>query len=194
MIITISKIAPRTKTSKAGKKYQVVEVTGNKWASEEEWKTDIFKNKTDLLDMLDEFGPGDVANFKFVKDGKWPDLNEICEPTKEELDKAQETHDNGGYKPSGGGRTSGKKAGGNAGGGGSSSMSKAEWAAKDAAKENSIARAVSLKLAMENTKVGATPASIIKQAVKYMPFLLGEDEILFDKVKDPEDALDPPTE
>ena len=73
-------------------------------------------------------------------------------------------------------------------------MSKAEWAAKDVAKENSIARAVALKLAMENTKVGATPASIIKQAVKYIPFLLGNDEILFDVVKDPEDALDPPTE
>ena len=85
MIITISKVAEQTKTSRNGKKYKVIRVEGNKWASEEEWGTDIFKNKTELLDMLDEFGPGDVANFKFVKDGKWPELNEICEPTKEEL-------------------------------------------------------------------------------------------------------------
>ena len=190
MIITISKIAPRTKTSKAGKKYQVVEVTGNKWASEEEWTTAIFKNKTDLLDMLDEFGPGDVANFKFVKDGQWPELNEICEPSKEDLDKAQETHENGGYKPNRGGkRTSGKSNAPTSGG-----MSKAEWAAKDKKTAHSIARAVAIKLANDNTKVGATPSSIIKQAVKFIPFLLGEDEILFDKVKDPEDALDPPVE
>jgi len=61
MIITISKVAERTKTSKAGKKYKVVEVTGNKYITEEEWTTNIFKNKTDLLEMLDEFGPGDMA-------------------------------------------------------------------------------------------------------------------------------------
>lgn len=184
MIITISKIAEQTKTSKKGNKYKVVRVEGNKWASEEEWGTDIFKNATDLLDQLDEFGPGDVANFKYDTSGKWPELKTIEEPTTEELDKATETHENGGYKKDGGGRQMGKGGGG--------TMSKEEWAAKDLKKEHSIARAVAIKLAMENTKVGATPASIIKQAVKYMPFLLGEDEILFDKVKSPEDALDPP--
>jgi len=193
MIITISKIAERTRTSKAGKKYKVVEVTGNKWHTEEEWTTNIFKNKTDLLEMLEEFGPGDVANFKFVKDGQWPELNEIVEPTKAELDNAVEQAENGGnYKKGGsGGRSMGKSSKSTGGGSG---MSKEEWAAKDRKTQHSIARAVAIKLAMDNTKLGATPTSIIKQAVKYMPFLLGEDEILFDKVADPEDALDPPTE
>ena len=189
MIITISKIAPRTKTSRKGKKYQVVEVTGTKWATEEEWSTDIFKNKTELLEQLDEFGPGDVANFKFLTDGKWPELNEIVEPTKENLEYAEEQAKGGGYKAGGSGKqqtSGGPKSG--------SGMSKEDWAAKDLATKESIARAVAIKLAMDNTKVGATPSSIIKQAVKYLPFLLGEDEILFDKVKDPEDALDPPTE
>jgi hypothetical protein len=186
MIITISKIAEQTKTSRNGKKYKVVRVEGNKWASEEEWGTDIFKNKTELLEQLDEFGPGDVANFKFVKDGKWPELNEIVEPSKDELDAAKEQVENGGYK---------KPASRNMGNSGDESgMSKEEWAAKDAATKESIARAVAIKLANDNTKVGTTPESIIKQAVEFLPFLMGEDEILFDTPADPEDALDPPTE
>lgn len=191
MIITISKIAERTKTSKAGKKYKVVEVTGNKWHTEEEWTTNIFKNKTDLLEMLDEFGPGDTANFKFDTSSKWPELMEIVEPTKEALDNAVEQAENGGNFKKGGSGGGRKTTGGKAT---SSTMSKQEWAAKDEATKQSIARAVAIKLAMDNTKLGATPASIIKQAVKYMPFLLGEDEILFDKMTDPEDALDPPME
>lgn len=191
MIITISKIAERTKTSKAGKKYKVVEVTGNKWHTEEEWTTNIFKNKTDLLEMLDEFGPGDTANFKFDTSSEWPELMEIVEPTKEALDHAVEQAENGGNFKKGGSGGGRKTTGGKAT---SSTMSKQEWAAKDEATKQSIARAVAIKLAMDNTKLGATPASIIKQAVKYMPFLLGEDEILFDKMTDPEDALNPPVE
>jgi hypothetical protein len=193
MIITISKIAERTKTSKAGKKYKVVEVTGNKWHTEEEWTTSIFKNKTDLLEMLDEFGPGDTANFKFIKDGQWPDLNEIIEPTKEALDHAVEQAENGdNYKQekSKGRKSTGGTASKSTGGG----MSKQEWADKDLATKESIARAVALKLAMDNTKVGASVSVITKMAVKYLPFLMGEDEILFDKVSSPEDALSPPVD
>jgi hypothetical protein len=138
--------------------------------------------------MLEEFGPGDVANFKFVKDGKWPELNEIVEPSKEDLDAAKEKAEGGGYSGGGGSR---QTSGGPAKTGG---LSKEEWALKDKNTKESIARAVAIKLANDNTKVGATPASIVKQAVKFLPFLLGEDEILFDKVPEPEDALDPPTD
>ena len=198
MIITITSIKKATKTSKAGNKYKVTSILGNKWASEEEWGTDIPSFKEELTESLADFAVGDVANFKFDTSGRWPELEEILDATEEDLEKAQEAVDNpyDGGKKGGGGKksTSGKSKSGAGGAGGSSSMSKAEWAAKDVKTENSIARAVALKLAMENTKVGATPASIIKQAVKYIPFLLGEDEILFDAVKDPEDSLDPPTE
>jgi hypothetical protein len=195
MIITISKIAERTKTSKAGKKYKVVEVTGNKWHTEEEWTTGIFKNMTDLLEMLEEFGPGDVANFKFDTSGKWPELMDIEEPTEEDLKHAVEQAENSdSYKPKGGSGGGRKSTGGASSKSTSSSMSKEEWAAKDQATKESIARAVAVKLAMDNTKVGATPTSIIKMAVKFLPFLMGEDEILFDRVTDPEDALDPPTD
>jgi hypothetical protein len=195
MIITIASIKKVTKTSKAGNKYKVTAILGNKWKSEEEWGTDIPSFKNELIEQLEDFAVGDVANFKFDTSGRWPELEEICDATEEDLKKAEEAIDNPykGGKGGGGGkkRSSGKPSGGTSA---SSSMSKAEWAAKDLKKEHSIARAVALKLAMDNTKVGATPASIVKQAVKYMPFLLGEDEILFDKVADPEDSLDPPVE
>jgi hypothetical protein len=194
MIITISKIAERTKTSKAGKKYKVVEVTGNKWHTEEEWATGIFKNMTDLLEMLEEFGPGDVANFKFDTSGKWPELESITEPTQKELDHAVEQAENSdSYKPKGGSKGGRKSTGGTASKG-SSTMSKEEWAAKDKATKESIARAVAVKLAMDNTKVGTFPSVVVEQAMEFLPFLMGEDEILFDKVEDPEDALNPPTE
>jgi hypothetical protein len=183
MIITLSSIKERTRTSKKGKKYKVVEVIGNKWGSNEEWSTDIFKNKNDLLEELDEFGPGDVANFKFNTNGQWPELEEIVEPSKADLEKAEEAA----QKPApqrGMGRPKG-------GGGG---LTKEEWAAKDAKKEASIARAVAIKLAVENTKVGTKADVLIKHAIEFMPFLLGEDEALFDAPASPEDALDPPVD
>ena len=188
MIITISKVAERTKTSKAGKKYKVVEVTGNKYITEEEWTTNIFKNKTDLLEMLDEFGPGDVANFKFVKDGKWPELSEIVEPTPDDLDHAKEQAENGdSYKKGGGGGR--KTSGGPSGGGG---MSKEEWAEKDRLTNIRIAKAVALKAAIDNRKEGTTLKTIIKLADEIVPWLLDTD--INHMGADPEDALDPPTE
>jgi hypothetical protein len=191
-VIQISKIADRTKTSKNGKKYKVVTVEGTKYGSEEAWTTDIFKNKTDLLDMLEEFGPGDTANFKFVKDGNFYELNEISEPTEENLEYAasQNQEGNKGSNPpkkkstTGGSRQSAT----------SEKMSKAEWAKKDADTKSSIARAVALKLAMENTGLKTKTDVLVKMAAEYIPFLMGEDEILFEGFKDPEDALDPPTD
>jgi hypothetical protein len=193
-IITITKIADQTKTSAKGKKYKVVHVEGTKYGSEEEWSTDIFKNDTAVLDQLDDFGPGELANFKFKKNGNFWDLKTIEEPSEENLEYAADADNNYKKSDSGGGR---KSTGGKSKKGGSSTssgLSKEEWAAKDRATKESIARAVAVKLAMDNTKEGAPVKTIIKQAVKYLPFLMGEDEILFDKVPNPEDALDPPTE
>jgi hypothetical protein len=200
MIITITSIKKATKTSKAGNKYKVTSIMGNKWASEEEWGTDIPSFKNELIEQLEDFAVGDVANFKFDTSGRWPELEEILDATTEDLEKAQEAVDNpyDGDKGKGKGKGGGKRTSGKSSGGSqktsSSAMSKAEWAAKDVATKESIARAVALKLAVENTKESCPVPAILKQAVKYMPFLLGEDEILFDKVKDPEDALDPPVE
>jgi hypothetical protein len=116
------------------------------------------------------------------------------EPSKEDLDHAVEMAENqDSYKPKGG-SGGGRKSTGGTTSKASSTMSKEEWAAKDKATKESIARAVAIKLACDNTKVGTLPSVMVEQAVEYLPFLMGEDEILFDKVEDPEDALSPPTE
>ena len=191
MIITITKIANRTRVSKANKEYKVVAVEGTKYGTNEVWKKDIFANKTELVDMLNEFAPGEVVNFKHKKDGRgfW-DLISIDTPTPEELDKAVNPPQDGPppRRPatSGRGGSSGPKP--KAGG-----MSKAEWAAKDAATKESIARAVAIKLAMDNTKVGTKADALIDHAMEFLPFLMGEDERLFD-APSPESALEPPVE
>jgi hypothetical protein len=88
-VVTISKISEQTKTSAKGKKYKVVTVEGTKYGSGEPWSTDIFKNKTELLDALDEFGTGEMVNFQFKKNGRFYDLVDISEPTEENLEFAK---------------------------------------------------------------------------------------------------------
>jgi len=185
MIITISSIKEKTKTSNKGKKYKVVEVVGNKWATDEEWTTNIFKNKTEILAMLDEFAPGDVANFKFDTSGKFPELATIEEPTKENLEYAEEQVAN---------PTSQKKTTGGTGGGksGGSAMSKGEWAEKDRLTNIRIAKAVALKAAIDNRKEGTALKTIIKMAEEIVPWLLDTD--INGMGSDPEDALDPPVD
>ena len=187
MIITISSIKEKTKTSAKGKKYKVVEVVGTKWATEEEWSTAIFKNKTELLAMLEEFAPGDVANFKFDTSGKFPELATIEEPTKENLAYAEEKIKN---------PTSQKKTTGGtkseASGGGGGSMSKGEWAEKDRLTNIRIAKAVAVKLACDNTKVGTDMGTLITMAEELIPWLLETD--INHLGSDPEDALDPPVD
>ena len=192
MIITISSIKEKTKTSAKGKKYKVVEVVGTKWATEEEWSTAIFKNKTELLAMLEEFAPGDVANFKFDTSGKFPELSTIEEPTKENLEFAEEKVENpyqGRQKKTTGG-TGGAKSGGS--GGGASAMSKGEWAEKDRLTNIRIAKAVALKAAIDNKKEGTALKTLIKMAEEIVPWLLDTD--INGMGSDPEDALSPPTD
>ena len=184
-VIHIDKIADRTKTSAKGKKYKVVSVEGTKYGSDEPWTTDIFANKMELIDMLNEFGPGDTANFKFVKNGNFYDLSEIAEPTEENLKYAEE-HSNptkqttGGKSGSGGSTTK------------SSAMSKSEWAEKDRLTNIRIAKAVAIKLACDNTKVGTNMDALIDMAEELVPWLLDTD--INSMGADPEDALEPPTE
>ena len=182
-VIKIDKIADRTKTSKKGKKYKVVSVEGTKYGSDEPWTTDIFANKNELLDMLNEFGPGDTANFKFVKSGNFYDLTEIVEPTEENLEYAAD-HVNPTKKTTGGAKTS-------TGGGGGGSMSKGEWAEKDRLTNIRISKAVAIKLACDNTKIGTGVEALIKMAEELVPWLLDTD---INSLGAPEDALDPPTE
>ena len=190
MIITINSIKEKTKTSGQGKKYKVVEVIGTKWATDEEWTHNIFKNKTELLAMLEEFAPGDVANFKFDTSGKFPELTTIEEPTKENLEFAEEKVENpyqGNQKKTTGGTPSAGKAGGGAG-----SMSKGEWAEKDRLTNIRIAKAVALKAAIDNKKEGTALKTLIKMAEEIVPWLLDTD--INGMGQHPEDALDPPVD
>ena len=176
-IIEISSVKEQTRTSGKGNKYKVVVVEGTKYGTNgEEWSTNIFKNQTDLLDMLDEFGPGEMANFKFKKNGKFWDLQTIEAPTEENLEYAANP------TPSSSPNSGVKKS--------SNGMSKEEWAEKDRLTKESIARAVAVKLAMDNTKMGTKPDVIIKEAVEYLPYLLGVDDSYDNPFGDP---LDPPS-
>jgi hypothetical protein len=181
-VIKISKIADRTKTSSRGKKYNVVEISGTKYGTDEEWSTNIFKNDTERLGMLEEFGPGDVANFKFTQNGNFWDLKEIVEPTEENLEYASKEQG----KPSG--RASKATTGGKQSGG----MSKEEWAEKDRLTNIRIAKAVALKAAVDVGK--KTTKTIIAMADELLPYLMDTSVASDSPLQDPEDALDPPTE
>ena len=187
-VITISKIADRTKTSAKGKKYKVVSVEGTKYGSDETWTTDIFANKNELLDMLNEFGPGDTANFKFVKNGNFYDLTEIVEPTEENLEYAAE---NSSPRKSTGGKPA--SSGGGGGGAKAGTMSKGEWAEKDRLTNIRIAKAVAIKLACDNTKAGTNIDALIEMAEELVPWLL-DTNIAQPEPKGNDDPLDPPVE
>jgi len=132
-VVTISKISDQTKTSAKGKKYKVTVVEGTKYGSEDAWETKIFKNQKDLLDQLEEFGPGETANFKFKKNGNFYDLYEISEPTEENLAYAKQ-----GGQAGKGGATSG--GGYNGRTGEQWNRSAAIYLAVDIAKENKTAK------------------------------------------------------
>jgi len=178
-IITISSIKEQTKTSNAGKKYKVVVVEGVKYGTNEEWSTNIFKNQTALIEMVDEFGPGEIANFKFKKNGNYWDLVSVEEATEENLAYA--------LNPTPSGSGSGAKKSTNTSSS-SDKMSKADWAKKDRDTKESIARAVAIKLAMDNTKQNTKANDLIAMAKEYLPFLLGEEVSEDDDSGDP---LDP---
>jgi hypothetical protein len=167
-VVKIESIKDRTRTSKKGKKYKVVEVQGTKYGTDENWSTDIFKNQEDLLESLEEFGPGELVNFKFTKNGNFYDLTELSEPDAEMLEKIDAGEFDAPKKTTGGTRK-----------GGGSTMSKEEWAEKDRLTNIRIAKAVALKAAIDMGK--KTTKTILAQAEEFLPYLLTtDDDVPFD--------------
>lgn len=191
-VITISSIKDQTKTSKKGAKYKVTVLEGTKLGTEDHWSTDIFKNNTKVLEDLDEFGPGEVVNVKFKKSGDFFDIVAIEEPTEENLEYAKReasdvSKSTGGAKKSFGGKKS-------------SGMSKEEWAEKDRLTNIRISKAVALKAAIDNTKVGTKAKTIMAMADELLPYLLNEKvptkkdktaKESIDEVFSDDDGLDP---
>ena len=149
-------------------------IEGTRVDNGEEYSKKFFANDKALRTQLDEFGVGDVVNVKMVKDGKFWNIGSFSVPSPESVETAKKNGKYGGIsnpQTAGGGSPATTSGGGAPA---SDKMSKAEWAAKDRAKEESIARAVAIKLAMDNTKVGTNPAAVIAEAYSYLPYLLGE--------------------
>jgi hypothetical protein len=181
-------------------------IEGTRIDNGDEWSKKFFANNRELRTQLDDFGVGDNVDVQMLQDGKFWNIaafNEIDPALVEQIAGQGNKYDNdpttttfqtpseegtkgGGKNPTAGVRRQVATAGGT-----SDKMSKADWAAKDQATKESIARAVAVKLAVENTKVGTKVDAIINEAIQYLPFLMGEDEALFHS---PEDALNPPIE
>jgi len=156
---------------------------GSKIEDGTEWKSgNIFDNKfnTDIIKKLRRLEAGDKVDVKHTKNGKFWNVSDIVPLSEEE---AVPYEGNPTKKSSGGTRSQGAGAGGT-----SDKMSKAEWAAKDRATKESIARAVALKVANDNTKVGSTANAIMKNAKEFLPYLLDEEDFAGDAQEDPLDA------
>lgn len=154
-----------------GKVWTAFKIIGTKLEDGTEWEsTNIFQNaqKLPLLDELRELESGEKIAVKHQKNDKgyW----EVVEIGEVEDDAS---------KNSGAGRSSG-----NTGGRG---LTKEEWAKKDADTQKRISRAVALKAAVDNTKIGTKPEALIEMAEELMPYLMGEELPVGG-----EDGLEPP--
>ena len=189
-VIRIESIYKEKRISKAGKSYGVTVVTGTKYGTDENWEQPIFDNDKRMLAQLEEFGKGDVANFKYEKNGKFFDLTSIEIPDKALIDKIDSGDIDTDAKFRGG---SGNKKSYGGSNGASDKMSKEEWAEKDRLTIIRIAKAVALKAAIDNSKVGTKPCDLMELADEFIPYLLdvGINDV---KTVDPEDALSPPIE
>lgn len=164
-------------------------VEGTRIDNGETWSKKFFANNRELRTQLDDFGVGDNVDVQMVQDGKFWNIAgfaEIDPALVEQIANKGNTYD-GGKKANPTGGSSTNRSNPTTTGGGSDKMSKAEWAAKDRAKELSIARAVALKAAVDNTKIGASVESIVGLAKEFVPYLLDEENL-------GADPLDPPTE
>lgn len=162
-------------------KARLTEVTGTKIDGSGDWKGSFYSSDTQLQEELSEFGKGDTVNVRMEKNarGYW-DVKHFEEADADLIEKIK-GKGSGSPKQYGGGSQSHvvAKSGG---------MSKEEWAAKDKATKESIARAVAVKLANDNTKLGTKTSAIIDMATEFLPFLLDEEEDLNADA----DPLDPP--
>lgn len=187
-VVTISSIKDVTRISQKGKKYKVVEVKGTKYGTDnEEWSTDIFKNKTDLIDSLDDFAPGETVNFKFQKNGNFYDLTDIAEPTEENLEFAKKaaSSETGGPANSGGK----SKGGWNGRTGEAYDRSSSIYLAMDIATENKTAKG---KIKVED---------LIEMAEDIFEYIHNGDNVYAapevdtdDAPFDGDDPLDPPVD
>lgn len=190
-VVKITSMYDEEREARSGKKYSVRVVKGVKYGTDESWEQPIFHNNKDLMRKIDNFGKGELANFKYEKNGKYYDVVDIVAPDAEIIEKI----DSGEMiekraKPSGGGNKSSYASKGN-----SSGMSKEEWAEKDRATNVRIAKSVAIKLACENTKVGTAPEALIEQAMAYVPWLLdASDPVTVGDIDTGADGLEPPVE
>ena len=172
-------------------------VEGTRIDNGDEWSKKFFANNRELRTQLDDFGVGDNVDVQMVQDGKFWNIaafNEIDPALVEQIAGQGNKYDGGGGKPDGSPSTGPSvRSTATAGPSGSSDkMSKAEWAEKDKQTKLAIARAVAIKLAMDNTKVGTKPDTVIEEAFAYLPYLLGETVGGTDG--EGGNPLDPPTE
>jgi hypothetical protein len=162
-------------------KGRFVQINGERLDSGEECTFKFFASDTKLANELEEYGAGEYINVKMAKNKN--DFWDVTGFDTPDRDLIESVKGKGREKPSEGW----DKAKGGSKMGKSSSLSKEEWAAKDRKTAESIARAVSLKVANDNTKVGTTPKSIVVMAKEFESYLLGEDT-----KSDGSDPLDPP--
>ena len=186
-VIRIESIYDEQRVAKSGKKYGVTVVTGTRYGTDEKWEQPIFSNNKKILQQLAEFGKGDVANFKYEENGKFHDLVTIEVPSKELISKIDTGEVSTASKGGGGGKRSS-----NVSNTGSDKMSKGEWAEKDRLTIIRIAKAVALKAAVDNTKLGITPSALISMAEELIPWLM--DTSITSNIDTGEDALSPPIE
>jgi len=178
MYITLTKI---DKDADMGG-YDAIEITGKRLDNNKTWSKPFFANNSELENKLSDFTVGEDVNVVMEQGKKNPkfwNIVDFKEVSEEEREMAKTPYDPSASKKSGSSKGTG--------GGGSDKMSKAEWAEKDRVKSLAIARAVALKAAVDNTKVGTTATAIFVMADSLLPYLLGEE-----KIQGGDDGLNPP--
>jgi len=194
-VIKINSIYEEQRIAKAsGKPYKVTVVTGTRYGSDETWEQPIFANNKRLLQQLAEFGKGDVANFKYEENGKFHDLVSIEIPDKALIDKIDSGDIDTPAKSQGGGNQNSSYSGYKQGTGTSNKMSKAEWAEKDRLTIIRIAKAVALKAAIDNTKIGTKAETVCAHAEEFLSYLMSTNIGTTSIGVDKDDPLDPPTD
>jgi len=167
--IKFSKLEREEGVTGAGKRWTAYKLVGTKMEDGSPWASPkIFDNSYNkaIIEEASALDQGDKINLKMEKNsaGYWAVVG-IEEPEE----SSYTPNPTGGTKRASSGTKSGAKGGGNGGG-----MSKEEWAEKNKKDAASIARAVALKVANENTKSGTKSEVLIAMASELVPFLLGD--------------------
>lgn len=143
---------------------------------------DVLVGKYPALEIVVKKQDGSTKSYRILKFDKGlvsafqNDVapGDVCNITFEENDKgfmnivAVKKHDGPAPSSSGSGK-------GSTGSHASGKLTNEEWAEIREDKAKAIARAVALKAAVDNTKVGAKAETLIAMAEELVPYLLGED-------------------